>query len=320
MSDFSDLLFVWGETGPWVPTVRPGELACWVGAWPVVLGCEMLHWDSGRGPSKAQQARLRAARAVLVNLFGTSRHVEQVRAANPRAFIVAMPDPPVEYVLRDEPEAILGQMAQADLIAGRTQHDCAVYGALFDKPTVWLPSPIGPADAFRALWDTPKADVLIAAEHNGIRATSGATIAALAAVQRETGWPVHFYRASERTRHLAQLAGLQVEWKEAVKFPEMARATAAARWGVDLYPFHAQGRNLLTHAMAGTPVVGSCTNNPAGAVEVGPYRPDAVASHILAMTGARYEAHRRRAFDYVEATYGFEASRARVAGILEAAL
>lgn len=321
MSDFSDVVFVWGETGPWVPTVRPGELTCWVGAWPVVLGCEMLHWDSGRGPDMAQQAQLRAHRIILVNLFGASKHVTQARAANPSAFIVAMPDPPLEYVLRDEPAGIFDQLAAADAIAGRTQHGAAVYGALFGKPAVWLPSPIGPLDAFQALWDTPKAPILLACEHNGIQAYSGATIAALALVQRETGCDVHFYRANERTRYLAERAGLLVEWKEAVKYPEMARITAGARWGIDLYPFRAQGRNLMTHAMAGTPVAGSNMNNLCGAVHVDPFCPAEAAEVVLgAWDGPAYETLRRHAAETTESLYGFEASRRRMAETLEALL
>src|SRR5690606_24737709 len=107
--------------------------------------------DSGKARA-VPKAKLRQYRVLLVNLFDISRHVRQIRAAHPDAYIVAMPDPYLEIVLYDDPPRILEQLVHADAIGGRTRHDVAVYGALLNKPAVWLPSPVGPTDAFRAAW------------------------------------------------------------------------------------------------------------------------------------------------------------------------
>jgi hypothetical protein len=104
---------------------------------------------------------------------------------------------------------------------------------------------------------------------------------------------------------------------EGVSYATMVEATARARWGIDLYPGHSQGRNLLTHAMAGTPVVGSVTNNPAGTLQVLPFAAEMAAHHLLASwKGLRYEAKRNEAFETTEEIYGFDASRQRMADTL----
>ena len=319
--DFGDLAFVWpGDSWVDIRNRVGTDPICRVAAWPMVLECDVLGWD-GTAARHVPKARLRNYRVLLVNVFNESRHVEQIRAAHPGAFIIAMPDPYLEIVLYDETPRLLEQLAHADAIGGRTQYDVAVYGALLGQPAVWLPSPVGPTDAFRTIWNEPKRDVLLAVDHHWFPNSSAATAAALAAIQRENGASVHWYGASDKTRRVAKLAGLRAEWRERIPYAEMVRETARARWGVDLYAGHAQGRNLLTHAMAGTPVVGSCTNNPAGAVAVEPYAPQEAAEQVLAAwDGARYEVHRQRAFEYVEAVYGFDASRRRMAETLGALL
>lgn len=320
MHDFADVAFVWcGDS--WVnignrPGPDPAPL-CTVAAWPMALGCDVLGWDGGKA-SAVPKAKLRQYRVLLVNLFDISRHVKQIRAAHPDAYIVAMPDPYLEIVLYGDPPRILEQLAYADAIGGRTPHDVAVYGALFDKPAVWLPSPIGPAEAFRAAWGEAKRDVLIATEHHWQPNSSAATVAALAAIQRQNGAAVHFYGATSKTRRIAELAGLRAEWRERIPYPDMVRETARARWGVDLYAGHAQGRNLQTHAMVGTPVMGSRTNNPMGVEMADPYCPGEAAERVLAAwDGPAYEERRQRAREYVEATYGFDASRRRLSAFLE---
>ena len=312
---FDNVAFVWcGNSWKDIKARPSGKPVCSVAAWPMALGCNVLGWD-GNVPGSVPVDELRKYDVFLVNLFSDSRHVEQIKAAHPGAFVVAMPDPYLELVLYGDNQRIMRQMAMADVIGGRTQHDAAVYGALLDKPAFWLPSPVGPADIFRALWDDPKEDVIITTEHNGIPNSSVATIAALVQIQRYMpDVPIHFYKPSDKTRAIAEISGLRVVWKQSVPYAEMARQTARARWGVDLYAGHSQGRNLMTHAMTGTPVVGSCTNNPAGTFAVDPYHAGEAAQAVMQnWQGTRYEAARQRAFEFTEAHYGFDASRQRMA-------
>jgi hypothetical protein len=225
-----------------------------------------------------------------------------------------MVDPYLELALNDPADTLIEQLEAADAIAGRTMHDVALYGPLFNKPAVWLPSPVGPVDGFRAYWNEPKEDVLIATEHNGFPRSSASTIAALAILQKRLDVVVYFYRPDDRTKRLAQSAGLKPIWREGVDYLHMAQATARARWGVDLYPGHSQGRNLQTHAMVGTPAVGSETNNYFGGIQEDPYCPEDAAHYVLVnWKGPKYETIRKRAFEYTENNYGFEASRQRMA-------
>jgi hypothetical protein len=322
MNDFGDVAFVWcGNSWKDLRDKPVGRPVCSVGAWPMVLGCRILGWD-GEKPETIPAAALRRYRVLLVNLFSDSRHISQIRAVHAKAFVLAMPDPYLELVIYDDSSLIYEQMAAADAIGGRTEADVQLYGALLGKPAVWMPSPIGPCDVFRRYWSLPKDNIIIATEHNGGLSTSAATVAALAAVKRQRPEAeVHFYKASDRTRRLAALADLRAEWRAGVPYAEMVERTARARWGIDLYAGHSQGRNLMTHAMAGTPVVGSATNNPAGAMQVGPFEPAMAAGHVLAnWQGPRYEARRNEAFETVEALYGFDASRRRMAATLGALL
>lgn len=315
--NFHNVAFVWcGNSWTEIknrPGIRP---VCSVAAWPMVLECAVIGWD-GDKPQTIPADKLRKYPVLLVNLFTGSPHISQIRAVHPDAFIIAMPDPYLELILYED-DRILEQMAQADAIGGRTPEDVTLWGTLLDKPAVWLPSPVGPAHAFKAFWNEPKEDALIATEHNGHPNSGMATVAALAAVQRRLDVPVHFYKASDRTKRAAGLAGLRVIWNDGTDYPRMTQAVARARWGIDLYGGHSQGRHLMTHAMAGTPVVGSCTNNETGALSVHPYRPDEAAAHVLAnWDGPRYDMHRERAFNYVEGVYGFDASRERMQTTLE---
>jgi hypothetical protein len=282
------------------------------------MECDVIGWDSAK-PNTAPARKIRRYDVFLVNLFTDSRHIEQIKRVHPDAFVVAMPDPYLELAIYAADTVILEQMARADAIGARVQEGVSLYGALYDKPAAWLPSPIGPPGVWDKYWDIEKEDAIIATEHNGYPRSSTATVAALARMQRRIPEAtIHFYRPSPKTRTAAELAGLQATWHERVDYPRMVEATARARWGIDLYGGHSQGRNLMTHAMAGTPVVGSNTNNPTGGLAVGPYCVEDAVAHVVAnWKGPRYEEHRRNARNYVRATYGFDASRRRMAHTLE---
>lgn len=316
---FDNVAFVWcGLSWPKVKN-RPGTRpVCSVAAWPMVLGCDVIGWDSAM-PNAAPADEIRRHDVFLVNLFTDSRHIEQIKRLHPESFVVAMPDPYLELAVYAADTLILEQMALADAIGARVREGVSLYGALFDKPAAWLPSPVGPSGIWDKYWDIPKEDAIIATEHNGYPRSSVATVAALAVLQRRLpDVTIHFYRPSPKTKTAAELAGLQAVWHEAVDYPRMVEATARARWGIDLYGGHSQGRNLLTHAMAGTPVVGSTTNNPHGGPAVDPYCVDDAVAHVVAnWKGLRYKHHRRNARAYVEGIYGFDASRRRMAQTLE---
>lgn len=316
---FDRVAFVWcGNSWTKVrDTLAQRPPLCTVALWPLVLDCALLGWDSSQ-PGSVPANDIKGYDIFLVNLFTDSKHVQQIKAVHPQAYVIALPDPYLELALNDPENTLIEQLESADAIGGRTMHDVAVYGPLFNKPAVWLPSPVGPVDGFREYWNEPKEDVLIATEHNGFPRSSASTIAALAIIQKRLDVPVYFYRPDAKTKRLAQSAGLNVIWREGVDYQTMAQATARARWGVDLYPGHSQGRNLQTHAMVGTPVVGSETNNDFDGVQLDPYCPEDAAHHVIVnWKGPKYEAIRKRAFDYTENNYGFDASRQRMTEKLE---
>jgi hypothetical protein len=180
MDDFSRVAFVWG-TGQGGTPAGPPSVS--VSLWPHVLGCPMLRWGF-----EADCPDLTPYDVFLVNMFATldGTHIEQIRRARPEATIIAMPDPSLDLVLMiPEWFPMVQQMAMADIIGGRTAHDCAVYGALLRKPTFCLPSPIGPTEFYAKFRDLPKSDYILALDHPMQPDMVAHNVAALAAIQRE---------------------------------------------------------------------------------------------------------------------------------------
>ncbi len=314
MVDFSRVAFVWGTAQGGTPAGPPSVS---VSLWPHVLGCPLLRWGEWGCPYD-----LSAYDLFLVNLFATgdATHIEQIRAANPSAVIVAMPDPSLDIVLaRPEWIFLLKQMQQADVIGGRTVHDYEVYRALLNKPAVVLPSPIGPTDFYLPYRSAPKDDYIVTQDHPLTPAAEAHNVAALALIQQRTGLPVIYASAHNHTREYAEMAGLKAEWRGHINFFEFVALTARARLCVDVYARHSYHRQAVLCAMVGTPCVGSTWTSVTGHPKVDPFNPGAAEREALALLNdaAHYARVRHSGFQVVEAYYGFEASRERVAELMD---
>jgi hypothetical protein len=257
----------------------------------------------------------------LVNVFHTreSTQVQQIKKKRPEAVVVAMADPPVDMVLeRPDWLGMWAELNAADIIGGRTEHDCSVYGAFFDKQTVWMPSPAGPLDYFLPFRDVEKEDYIITLDRWGSH-TTGQNVAALAAIQRATGLRVVYARPHKHTKVLAELAGLKAEWREPnIPWLEMIEVTARARLCVDLYARHSYGRQGVLCALVGTPCVGSAWTNDAGQVPIEPLYPlDAVREVLRLLDDPdSYPIRRQIGFNMVNTLYTFEAARQNVRSLL----
>lgn len=315
---FENVAFVWGENVSEGPL--PSSPSVTVALWPKVLECASLRWRDGQMPDVSGYD------LFLVNLFHTadSTHIAQIRAAKPEAVIVAMPDPSLELVLmRPEWMPMLEQMALADWIGGRTGYDCQVYGALLNKRTVHLPSPIGPTEWFAQFRDVAKEDYIIALDHPMDPYMSAHNVAALAAVQRETGMRVVYTAARESTKEYARLAGLEAEWHGHVRFPEFVEMTAKARISIDLYARHSYHRHAVVCAMVGTPIVASTWTHPdrgfmaPGIFDI--HDAKVTALNLLRSSDEQYQIARCIGFEEAE-RFGFERSRARMQWLIGEAL
>jgi hypothetical protein len=310
---FDRVAFVWGEnvSGDG-PLTRSPSVS--VALWPEVLGCASLRWCEGQMPD------ISGYDLFLVNLFHTadSTHIAQIRAAQPEAVIVAMPDAPVDQVL-STPEWIemFRQMALADLIGGRTVYDCQVYGTLLHKPVAWLPSPIGPTEWYLPFRELPKEDYIVAQDHGWTCAMSAHNVAALAAIQRQTGLRVVYAQAFDYTKAYARLAGLEAEFHDHIRFGEFVDLTARARLSVDLYARHSYHRHAVLCAMVGTPVVASAWTHPdeCAVVPADPFEIEAAVD--LALDMLAHPAIFRRAGYAAAERFSFEASRCRVEQLME---
>jgi hypothetical protein len=311
---FEQVAFVWGENmsgnGP-----LTGSPSVSVALWPEVLSCAALRWAEGQMPD------ISGYDVFLVNLFHTpdSTHIAQIRKAKPDAVIVAMPDPSLDLVLlHPEWMPMLEQMALADRIGGRTVFDCEVYGELLNKPTTWLPSPIGPTEWYAPYRELPKEDYILSLDHPMDPYSSAHNVAALAAIQRETGMRVLYASARDATRQYARLAGLEAKWFDWVPFGDFVAMTAKARLSVDLYARHSYHRHAVMCAMVGTPCVASGWSG----IELdhttvrSPFcTGDAVTRALNLLAYHSYV--RESGFELVEYDFGFEASRQRIAALLE---
>jgi hypothetical protein len=311
---FERVAFVWGEnvSGSGPLTSSPSVS---VALWPEVLGCASLRWTDGNMPD------ISGYDVFLVNLFHTpdSTHIAQIRKARPDAVIVAMPDPSLDLVLM-HPEwmPMLEQMALADWIGGRTVYDCEVYATLLNKPSTWLPSPIGPTEWYEPYRELAKEDYIVALDHPMEPYASAHNVAALAAIQRETGLRVLYASAHDATKQYAQLSGLKAEWFDWVSFGDFVGMTARAKLSVDLYARHSYHRHAVMCAMVGTPCVASRWSSVAlGSTSVtSPFcTDDAVLTAMNLLHDHHYD--REGGFALVEQEFGFEASRQRIAFLLE---
>lgn len=312
MGEFERVAFVWTENQS---AALAGPPSISASLWPHVLDCDLLRWKPGEMPDISRYD------LFLVNLFHVpeATHIQQIKAARPDAVVVVMPDPPVDMVLENPSWLPMWeQMAQADIIGGRTPYDNAVYGTFFNKPTVWMPSPAGPTEYFAAYRNIEKEDYIITLDHGWGSLMTGQNVATLAAIQRETGMRVIYAKPHPHTKRLAELAGLQAEFREPhIPWMEMIEVTARARLCVDLYARHSYGRQGVLCAMVGTPMIGSMWTNNTGQMVYFPLAPDRVVRAVeYSVNAEHYETLRQRGFDYFSERYSFEAARGRVRELL----
>lgn len=313
MDEFARVAFVWGDTECDAPLAQPPSISA--ALWAHALGCDLLRWKPGEMPDISKYD------LFLVNVFHTkgSTHVQQIKKKRPEAVVVAMADPPIDMVLeRPDWLPMWAELGAADIIGGRTWHDCAVYGTFFAKPAVWMPSPAGPLDYFLPFRDLPKEDYIITLDRWGSH-TTGQNVAALAAIQRETGLRVVYARPHPHTKVLAGLAGLEAEWREPnIPWLEMIEVTARARLCVDLYARHSYGRQGVLCALVGTPCVGSAWTNDAGQRTLSPFDPDLALDVALELLNDAdlYAEYRQRGFVLVNRRYSFAEARLRVRDLL----
>lgn len=310
-----DVILVWGEsvsTGPLTTSPRIS-----VAAWSDVLGLPWLRWDTSDIANVPDVAR--TAKAAFVNLFWTedSIHIQQIREVNPNCFITAMPDPSIDLVLANPAWMNMHrQMAIANMIGGRTQADCDVYGTLLNKPTTWLPSPAGPIEWFLPFRDLPKEDYILTLDHQFAPANTYCNVAAVAAAQRHTGMRIVYVGAMPWTRDYAALAGLECEWRDTMPFEEFVNLTARALMCIDMYAAHSYGRQQVLCGMVGTPILSSvwCTDAPGLLIDpfhmrdIPPRAVDAAQDHGRSLATDEFESLEQ---------YSFENSRARIMGIVE---
>lgn len=313
MISTADVLLVWGENVSGGQPARPPSAG--VAMWAQVLGTEWVRW-ADTPPDAA-----RTCRVALVNVFHTqdSTHCEQLRALNPNCYIIATVDPSLDIVLHTPVYApLLRQLTFADLIGGRTEHDARVYGALLDKPSIWLPSPIGEMDYFAGFRATPKEDFIVTQDHPMLPNAVAHNVAALAKLQRATGLRVVYAAARFETRALADMAGLDAEFHDHIPFPDFVALTARARLCVDLYLRHSFHRHAVVCAAVGTPMVKSAWTCDTGHPDVDPLDPDAACDLAERLLNNRsyYRWAQEAGYATVERLYSFAASRQRFAAIL----
>lgn len=314
MATFDDLALVWGESVN--PNPPAGVPTVSVSAWSHITGKCWHRWNTDTDPVPDEVLH---AKIVLVNLFWgeLTHHITHIRQYNPKTIVVAAPDPSLDLVLA-HPDWLnmYHQMAQADVIAGRTEVDCEVYGSLLNKPTVYLPSPIGPTEFFLPYRDLPKDNYILTLDHQFAPPNTVCNVATLAAYQRRFGKEYRIIYVAERdwTREYAKLAGLECEFRGQVPFLDMIELTARARVCVDLYASHSYGRQQVLCGMVGTSVIGSDFNRLTPGIHADIFSPYGNAERINQVL--KHDYNKMRYFSKVGLDFGFEASRQRLIDIL----
>jgi hypothetical protein len=311
MSEFKEVAFV----NKGAPDIQVTERIIGVGAWSNALQCDRVKWEQKPPPE------VRNYKLFLVNMFPRSKHISHIRALNPDAVIVAMPDPHLERALRDGNLSMLKEMQKADIIGGRTDYDCDVYGALLNKPTVHMPSPID-INALYPLRDTAKEEFILTVDHRSEPNLTAQNVAAVAAIQREHGLKVVYCKPMGNTLAYAKLAGLEADFRTKVPFTEFVHLIARAKFGIDMYAAHANHRHAQAHAAIGTPLIGSSWCNPTATYTVAPFNTHHAVTRAYDLLNNRfsYEDARRIGFDVVQRLYSFESVREIVRHIIRLAI
>lgn len=315
MIDFSEVALVWAES---VNLNQPATTnSVGAGCWGGVTGQRWLRWTRGSMPDLSRH------KVAIVNIFHTSdsTHIWQIKSTYPGIKVIACPDPSLDWVLAHPTEwrGMWDQMVLADYIGGRTAADERIYGQLLNKPTFYLPSPIGPDDYFAPFRELEKGDYLLTLDHSFAPQNTLCNIAAVAAIQRRTGVRVIYAADRDWTPAYATLAGLHADFVGHVDFPDFVDLAARAKVCVDMYASHSYGRQQMLCAMVGTPIVGSALCKEAPGVKVDPFAPDHALNWVSEWltTPNTYQFERDKNLRIVQQYFGFEASAKRLRSILD---
>jgi len=320
MSDFKRVAFVWGGFAEHKPVPVQVVPSLGIMGMAGVLGCDVLSWED-RPPDLSQYD------VFLVVMFALGRRqVADIRAARPDALIVGLPDPPPEHVFYpdhiDRAGRLLDKLALCDAIGARCLdgRDVALYTTMLDKPWVAMPGPLQTAAWFGALSETIESeDLIVTCDHSWNPQRTAGNVAAVARLQRETGWPVIYANATPHTQQMARAARMiDVTFYPKLPLADFAALAARARIGIDLYAAHSMGRNGIVFAAVGTPCITSRTTQSAGHPQVDPGRPDEAVREALALIDDQ-----GRALEVIIAgdraieAYSVRATRERVRALLE---
>lgn len=311
---FDRVAFVWGTAQGGEPAHPPSVS---VSLWRDALDVPLLRWGD-----PADCPDLTPFDIFLVNVFPTSdgTHIEQIRAKRPDAKIIAMVDPTIDLILMNEHTIpMLRQLALADCIGGRTPADCQVYGSVFKQSAEWLPSPIGPTEFYLPYREViKKQHQILALDHPMNPHQSLQSIAALTLIQHESDYEIVYAAAREITKQYAQIAGLRVEFREHVPFPEFVQLTAESKMCIDPYARTAYHRHAALCAMVGTPCITSQWTTDFGHPKVeSPYSIYQICEEAekLAIDDGWYNLVRAQGF-YKVRQFDFEHSRDRMEQVI----
>lgn len=312
--------FVWN-----IPT-KTGDLeyGAYVGTHylAAICGMDAIWWEQGEKPP----ASVKDYDVLIVSLFAGMQHVTTIKAMNPNAYVIALPDSYFDDVFANYSTSdmmFLTQLQWADAIGYVSESNRQFYGAIFhNKPTVKIPMPIGHSLFFELLRKQEKDEFIITCDHGtveGARAIdySMPNVTAVAQIQRATGLDVVYINAAPKTREYAKFAGLEAEFHGYLPFREFAIVAARARLGVDMYALHGFGRNTLMFAAVGTPAVGSSYTDFGERTQCDPWQPETTVLLAHSLLGDHYEAIREVTAQRVEIHYSFDACRKQMTAVLE---
>lgn len=210
---------------------------------------------------------------VIANIFAHQNTVVAWKERYPDTKIIVRVDNPPEHSLFMDWSNIIRQVQAADLIGDPTETNARFYAGLTGKPYTVIPAPIGPSNWFAERWEMTRAHAM--AEGSPITADDYilttdhylpnsyfdhqwcvANVAALAAIQRETGLQVVYLNATDAAKYYGKQVGLVAAYYPRVEFSEMLTMAMDAALGVDMYLMHTEGRHEVAMAALGLPTIG----------------------------------------------------------------
>jgi hypothetical protein len=260
----------------------------------------------------------------IVNHFGVGQPIADLRRAFPKTKILALVDPALEVVLSmtDHFNQMFHDLVIADAFGGRTKYDAQFYQAMTGVPAFWVPSPIGwynAYDKYRKPFER-RDQFLITTDHSLHPKITAQNIALGKMIYGMFGIKTKYIRAKDTTKKTAEFVGHEgIELMDWIGYEDFCAEVSKCLFGYDLYWMHSQGRNTQTFTMCKTPIIGSRTTNPFGAIAVDPFDLEAAANWALKLM-LQPDVWGRTAAEglyFTERNYGFTASRRRMENILE---